>query len=110
MNTKAFKKKPKLAITWWATVLGLLALLEFPLLGIYSLIKKTLGAVELGPSVGIVGIIVTTAAVVLGTIAFKKGERSWVLWVGFGPALLLGAFWLFMLMAEIISVIFKLGF
>jgi hypothetical protein len=110
MYLKAFKKKPKLAITWWAMVLGLLALLVFPLLGLYSLINKTLGAAELGPSVGITGIIITIAAVTTGAIAFKKGERSWVLWVGFGPALLLAAFWLFMIVAEIISAVFGLGF
>jgi hypothetical protein len=110
MKAKAFKKKPKHAITWWAMALGLLAILELPLLALYSLITKTMAAADLGPIVGIAGIVITVAAVLTGKIAFKKGERSWVLWLGFGPALLLAVFWLFMIIAEIISVIFGLGF
>lgn len=110
MNRKAFKKKPKFAITWWAMALGILALLELPLFGLYSLVTRRMGAVEFGPIIGIAGIILTTAATVLGFIAIKKGERSWVLWLGFGPGLLLAAFWVLMLIAEIISMIFNLGF
>jgi len=110
VDTKLLKKKPQLSITWWAMALGLIALLEFPLLGLYSFISKTMGAVELGPSVGFAGIIITTVAVTLGVISFKRGERSWILWLGFGPALVLSAFWLIMLIAEIISAVFNLGF
>lgn len=89
---------------------GLLSILEFPLLLLYSAISKRSGATQFGPNIGLVGITVTFMALVFGTVVYRKGERSWVLWLGYIPAILLGGFWLILLVAEIFSAVFKLGF
>ncbi|MCX6810779.1 MAG: hypothetical protein NTY30_03580 [Candidatus Berkelbacteria bacterium] len=105
-----FKEKPKTKIAWWAFASGLAAVLEIPFMALLSsYIHKSTGT-SINQSIGIVGIALTIAALITGTIAYRKAERSWVLWLGFGPALLLGLFWLVMIIAEIISAIFGLGF
>jgi uncharacterized membrane protein HdeD (DUF308 family) len=105
-----FKEKPKTKISWWAMIFGLASILEFPLLLIFSFLSGKPAAMYFGPSIGIVGIIITVIALITGTIAYRKTERSWILWLGFGPAILLGLFWLTMIIAEIVSIIFGLGF
>jgi len=105
-----FKEMPKTKIAWWAMGLGLAAVLEIPVLVFISSATHNLTGVSIPQSIGITGIVLTIAALVTGTIAYRKGERSWVLWLGFGPAILVGLFWLIMIIAEIFSVIFHLGF
>lgn len=110
MKLQINKKLPKHKSAWLAMALGLLSILEFPLLLLYSLITKRAGATQFGPNIGFVGIIVTVVALVVGTVIYCKGERSWVLWLGYIPAILLGGFWLILLVAELFSAIFNLGF
>lgn len=105
-----FKEMPKTKITWWAMVLGLASVLEIPLLVFINSIIQKLTGVFFAQSIGITGIVLTTSALIAGTIVYRKGERSWVLWLGFGPAILFGLFWLIMIIAEIFSIIFGLGF
>ena len=105
-----FKEMPKTKIAWWAMGLGLAAVLEIPVLALLNQIILKLTGVFFAQSIGITGIVLTITALVTGTIAYRKGERSWVLWLGFGPAILVGLFWLIMIIAEIFSVIFHLGF
>jgi len=105
-----FKEKPKTKIAWWAMALGLASVLEIPLLVLINSIIQKLTGVFFAQSIGITGIVLTVAALIVGTIAYRKSERSWVLWLGFGPAILLGLFWLVMIVAEIVSIIFGLGF
>ncbi len=50
----------------------------------------------------IVALILLVSALVTGVRAFKKGERSWVLWLGFVPAILVGAFWVFMIITYLV--------
>jgi len=104
-----FSEKPKLRITWWAMGLGLVTLFISPLLSfsvavIVPAIAKTFGegtSNTYGLNLGLIAFLLTIAALVVGSIALRKGERSWVLWLGFGPALLAGAFWLFMIIGEL---------
>ncbi len=103
------KNKPKTWVAWLAMVLGLLVALEMPALAAFSYLSNRMAATEFGPSIGITGILLTAAALIAGMVAYRKGERSWVLWVGLIPALLLGAFWALMLVVEIISMLFNLG-
>jgi len=42
------------------------------------------------------------ATIIAGVRAFKQGERSWVLWLVFIPAILNGALWIFMIIGEFI--------
>ena len=112
MNPKVisqFKERPKLCITWWAMGLGLSTVFLGPLLGISAAVivpalAKAFGegtSRAFGFNFGLIALLLTIAALVVGSIALRKGERSWVLWLGFIPALLGGAFWLFMIIGEI---------
>ena len=99
---------PKSRLGKWAMGLGLSTLLIFPLLGIFAAVIRPIidkassentGAV-MGFGTGIVSLILSVFALVTGIRAFRKGERSWGLWIGFVPAILVGAFWIFMILGE----------
>ncbi len=105
-----FKEKPRTKTAWWAMGLGLGTILTGPLLSIFvavirPIIDKASGenvGAAIGFNLGIVSLILSVFALVTCIRAFKKGERSWVLWVGFVPAILSGAFWIFMIIGEFI--------
>jgi hypothetical protein len=105
-----FKEKPRTKTAWWAMYLGLATLLVPPFLGIFTAVirpiidKASSGNVgaAMGFGSGVVALILSVSAIIIGVLAFKKGERSWVLWVGFVPAILVGAFWVFMIIGEFI--------
>ena len=103
-----FKEKPRTKTAWWAMGLGLSSILIFPFLGIFTAVIRPIidkaSSENVGAVVGygsmIVALILLVSALVTGVRAFKKGERSWVLWVGFVPAILVGALWVFMIIGE----------
>jgi hypothetical protein len=105
-----FKEKPRTKTAWWAMGLGLATILVYPLLGIFAAVVRPMIDKASNENVGavagfgsmIVALILSVSALVTGVLAFKKGERSWVLWVGFVPAILVGAFWVFMIIGEFI--------
>lgn len=105
-----FKEKPRTKTAWRAMGLGLATTLVGPMLGVFAavvrpLIDKVSGentGAAIGFSLGIVLLILSVFAIVTCIRAFKKGERSWVLWVGFIPSILSGAFWIFMIVGEFI--------
>jgi hypothetical protein len=103
-----FKEKPK--TVWWVMGLGLSSILVFPFFGIFAAVirpiidkasSEIVGAV-IGFGSMIVALILIVSALVIGVRAFKQGERSLVLWVGFVPAILVGAFWVIMIIGEFI--------
>ena len=105
-----FKEKPKTKTAWRAMYLGLATLLIPPFLGIFAAVIRPIidkassentGA-AMGFGSGVLALVLSVSALVAGIRAFKKGERSWVLWVGFVPAILVGAFWVFMIIGEFI--------
>jgi uncharacterized membrane protein len=111
-----FKEKPRTKTAWWAMGLGLSTILIPPLLGIFAAVirpiidkasmvgrasSENVGA-TVGFGVGVFSLILSVSALVAGIIALKKGERSWALWVGFIPAILVGAFWIFMVVGEFV--------
>ena len=105
-----FKEKPKTKTAWRAMYLGLSTFLIGPFLGIYVAVIRPIidrassentGA-AIGFNFGIVSLILSVFALVTCIRAFKKGERSWVLWVGFVPAILSGAFWILMIIGEFV--------
>lgn len=63
--------------------------------------SENVGAVAIFGSM-IIAFVLSISALVTGFRVFKQGERSWVLWVGFIPAILAGLFWIFMIMGEFI--------
>ncbi|MGA7677744.1 MAG: hypothetical protein WCA51_05150 [Dehalococcoidia bacterium] len=105
-----FKEKPKTKMAWWAMGLGLSSILIFPFFGIFAAVIRPIidkaSSEIVGVVVGfgsiIVALILLVSALVTGVRAFKKGERSWVLWVGFVPAILVGVFSVFMIIGEFI--------
>ncbi len=87
------------------TILGGPMILGFFVAVIRPLIDKASSentGAAIGFNLGIVLLLLSVFAIVTGIRAFKKGERSWVLWVGFVPAILSGAFWVFMIIGEFI--------
>lgn len=106
-----FKEKPRTKTAWWAMGFGLATFFLGPMLmGIFTAVIRPMIDRASNESVGavagfgsmIVALILLVSALVTGVRAFKKGERSWVLWVGFVPAILSGAFWVFMIIGEFI--------
>lgn len=72
-------EKPKLKITWWAMVLGVLSLL--------CVCLNDFTAEKIADWLSYIAPIFGVAALGIGILSYIKGERSWVLWVGIIPAL-----------------------
>lgn len=74
-------------ITWWAMGLGLATIFIGPLLGISAAVivpalTKAIGegtGSAFGFNFGLLAFLITIAAIVVGSIALRKGERSWAL-------------------------------
>lgn len=103
-----FKEKPKTKTAWQAMYLGLATFLSVPFIGIFAAVirpiidkasNENIGA-AVGFCTGLVVLALSVFALVYGIRAFRKGERSWVMWIGFIPAILGGAFWVFMIVGE----------
>jgi hypothetical protein len=105
-----FKEMPKTKIAWWAMGLGLATLLSGPFLSFFTAVIRPLltnlftesASGAFGLNLGIFSLIFCAIAIVVGILALRKGERSWVVWLGFIPALLSGVFWLFMFGGELL--------
>jgi uncharacterized membrane protein len=78
-----FKEKPKTKIAWWAMGFGL-SLLIIPLAS-GALPHITWGAVNVVPSLLLSLLFLT---LITGVIAYRKGECSYILWIGLVPAIL----------------------
>ncbi len=103
-----FREKPKTRTAWWAMGLGLSVFLMGPMLGIFAAVirplideatNETVGA-AIGFLFGIGALVLSIAALVTGIRAYRKGERSWVMWVGFVPSIMVALFWVFLLVGE----------
>ena len=107
-----FKEKPKTKTAWWAMGLGLGAFLAGPLFGIFTAVirptidPESVNSENAGVAIGFNGMMIAFVlavfALIAGVRAFKKGERSWVLWLGLVPAVLVIAFCVFMIIGEFI--------
>jgi uncharacterized membrane protein YhaH (DUF805 family) len=105
-----FEDSPKTKIGWGAMWLGLSTIFIMPLLGIFGAILSPMITVSLGERfqlwTGIILEILIVAllvsAVTVGIRAFRKGERSWLFWLGFTPAILSTVFFIFMIVGEFI--------
>jgi len=105
-----FREKPKTKLAWWSMGLGLSTLLVGPVLGINaafinpyisSLSNQTIGLL-VGLAIMAAALALSTTALIFGIRAYKSGERSWVMWLGFVPAIVIGGFWIFMIIGEFI--------
>lgn len=94
--------------TWRAMWLGLASLLVFPLLGVSAAVivpfaDRTAGAAAgaaVGFAVAASGILLSVAAFVAAVRAYGSGERSWVMWLGFLPAMFVALSWALMIVGE----------
>lgn len=109
-----FKEKPKTKTAWKAMYLGLGSLFIPPALGIFSILIRYItdpvsmeGRTDyLGMSMGfggvILALILSISAMVTSIRAYKMGERSWVMWLGLIPAILIALFWIMMIVGELV--------
>lgn len=103
-----FRERPKTKTAWRAMGLGLGSVLTGPALGINAaIIRPTIeravgekSAVAVASGLAVLLLLLPVVALVLGIKAFRKGERSWVLWAGFVPAVLACAFLVFLVVGE----------
>ena len=88
--------------------MGLSILLTPMVMGTYAAVGRPFFDGLVGQKAGIaLGIVLTIVvftwvglAVKANIKAFKSGERSWMMWVGLAPAMLIGLMWLAMIVAE----------
>lgn len=105
-----FREKPKMKTTWSAMWLGLASLLVFPMLGISAAVivpfaDRTAGeaaGVAVGVAVAASGVLLSVAAFVAAVRAYRRGERSWVMWLGFLPAMFVALSWALMILGEVL--------
>lgn len=104
-----FKEKPKTKIGWWAMGLGLATLLGLPLVSFFTIVIHPLitslseeSSYAIGINLGIFSLIASAAGVVAGIFALRKGERSWLVWLGFILALVTLIGFLFMMLADLL--------
>lgn len=50
----------------------------------------------------LISLVFSIVTITTGIAAFRAGHRSWYLWLGLIPAMLVGAFWVFMIAGEFI--------
>ncbi len=101
-----FKERPKTKIAWWAIGLSSGAILGFFILDFFGYVMFhdiffTNAVHKLDPNEQLLyansfemsiawmfALILSIAAITLGIISLNKGERSWILWIGFILAIL----------------------
>lgn len=107
----AFKDRPKTNTAWWAMGLGLSAVLVPPFWVFAAAVRPIIDPASvnsentsMAPGFGgvVFALALSVSALVVGIRAFAKGERTWVLWLGLVPAILVALFWTFMIIGEFI--------
>ena len=107
----SFKEKPKTKNAWKVMWIGLSSLLVGPFFGYFmAFLRKTLDPISYNPSLGlptgflgvILGLGLAITSIVLFVKNYKLGERSYVLWIGLIPAILISSFWIFMIVGELL--------
>ena len=100
------REMPRFGISWWAMGLGL-SLFVIPTLRATNALPDnwniTWGQLNVIPALIFPLLIL---ALITNTAAYRKGERSYILWVGIIPTILFAI----LMIAEIVSAIFGLGF
>lgn len=105
-----FKENPKTKITWWAMGFGLALLLSPMMLGIFAAAVRPILDSLIGEGISIrlsfvvlfMVLAIAVGAMSTSILSFRKGERSWAMWLGLIPASLGVAFWVFMIVGEFV--------
>jgi len=106
-----FKEKPKTKIGWWTMGLGLATLAGVPLVSLLTAVIYPAFNVEftdesgraLGVSLGVFSLLAGAAAIVVGIIALRKGERSWAVWLGLILSILTIVVWGLMILSDLLT-------
>ncbi len=92
MIISKFNERPKLKNTWRAMIFGLLPLLSYPLILILFVFARPVAqAIKLVSVYAFFAPVSAVIALIYGIIAYIRGERSWALWAGIIPAILVVA-------------------
>ena len=105
-----FKEKPASKVGWWTFGLGVALVVVWPLLNLFAaiirpLIDRLFGVTVGGPiglGFGIFSLLLAFVTLFLGIKALRKGERSWAVWLGFVVGAIVSAFWIFMVVGELL--------
>jgi uncharacterized membrane protein YozB (DUF420 family) len=97
--------QPSSRLGWWAFWLGFATGLWGR---VFPILPELLGPrlpirIPLGLTGAAIEVVLTIAALVAGGVAMKRGERSWFNVVAFALALLIGGFWVFFVLAEVLN-------
>ncbi len=100
---------PTSALGWWAFGLGVAAVVWGALMP--SLVRWLWSAfggasgrprIPLGFTSAALEVVLAIAALVVGIIALKKGERSWLTLLAFVLVVIVGGFWIFFALGEVL--------
>ncbi len=98
--------RPASALGWWTFWLGILAVFWGVLLpSLIGLLARLLaGSVRIpfGFNGVLLALILAIAAIVVGIVALRRGERSWMTLTGFIGAILVGGFWILFALGEML--------
>jgi len=99
--------RPASRLGWWAFWLGFATatwgalLTSLPgLLGPFM--EDAAVRIPIGLTSAILEIVLAISALVAGILALRRGERSWLTLLAFVAALLIGGFWIFFALGEVI--------
>jgi hypothetical protein len=103
-----FKSRAATKAAQWTMGLGLGTILIFPILVIFTSVLRPILDKVSGENTGIsigfgilaFSLILSVSALSTGFYAYRKGDRSSTLWAGLIPALVVAAFWVFMIIGE----------
>lgn len=98
--------RPALHVGWWAFWLGLAAvvlgiLLPF-LVGLAAWLFAGALRMPIGFNSVLLAVILAIAAIVVGIVALRRGERSWMTLTGLVGAILVGGFWILFALGEVL--------
>jgi membrane protease YdiL (CAAX protease family) len=102
-------ERPALAATWWAMILSICSALVLIILPVFvSVIRPALdnsgeGSAAFGLNLGLLSPIFAIVALAISLFGLTKGERSWVVWVGFSISILMVGFWVVFIIASIMD-------
>jgi hypothetical protein len=102
---------PSSRLGWWAFGLGIATLVLGVLLpSMPDILARALGMgpgdrfpIPVGFTSVIVEFILAVSALVVGVVAMRRRERSWLALVGFAVAVLIGGFWILFALGEVLS-------
>jgi hypothetical protein len=96
---------------WWTFWLGVATVVWGVLLpSLPKLLKAVVGGfsgrpfpIPVGFTSAILEFALAVSAIVVGVVALKKGERSWLTLLAFIPAATVGGFWILFALGEVLS-------